>query len=70
MNLRQVTYLLEKNEDEKLVVVHTTLIGKKFKKRGADFFKECPVISDKIANKIYKIKDLPMVIQKFKEKCK
>jgi len=51
-------------------IVPTWLIQRKFKKTGAEYFKDCPEISSKIKNKEYKRKDLFQVVVRYNTYCK
>jgi len=70
IRINKISYFLKNNKQDELILVHQNLFGEKFKKAGADYFKDCPSLSEKIQNKDYIISDLPIIIQEFKEKCK
>ncbi len=70
ITINKVSYFLENDKQEELILVHQNLFGKKFKKVGADYFKDCPSLSEKIHNKEYSVSDLPIIIQEFKGDCK
>ena len=44
-------------------------VSKPFKKKGAEYFKDCPSLKNKIESKEYKKKDIKEAVEYYNEKC-
>lgn len=45
------------------------LFSKNFKKAASEFFKDCPILAQKIQNKTYKKRDIQKIVAFYNQKC-
>lgn len=65
-----VNFFIEhENDPEVFKITSFGTISKNFKKAGSNFFKDCPVLVEKIDNKTFKKDDIEAVVKFYNENC-
>lgn len=62
-------YINHKGESEVFKITTFGNISKNFKNAASDFFKDCPVLVEKIQNKTYTKNDIEEVVEFYNENC-
>ncbi len=72
LEISRIDYYVKKTNEDKLLLIGSkgNPLYKKFKKTAAKYFEDCPILVARINEKEFQVKNIPEMIEFYKENCK